>query len=116
MDKKRRCAGLEYTTKSEKIVALKCFNLSHVYVKTSANNAAAKTVIFKMSLLCNYMVASPNFIVEEIDHKFLVSGHSFLPCVQDFGVIEKEKNFHPHIFVRQDWHHVIYQYKKEKCV
>lgn len=46
----------------------------------------------KMAVLCNYIVSSPDFTVTEIHHKFLVSGHSYLPCDQDFGLIEKEKN------------------------
>ena len=29
--------------------------------------------------------------IEEIDHKLLDSGHSFLPNDQDFGLIEKAK-------------------------
>lgn len=67
----------------------------------------------KLSLLCNYITASPNFSVEEIDHKFMVSGHSYLPCDQDFGLIEKEKRFHPHIFVPNDWHAVIKHARKK---
>lgn len=53
----------------------------------------------KISALCNYIVTSSDFTIEEIDHKFLVSGHSFLPCDQDFGLIEKQNKFHPHIYV-----------------
>lgn len=45
----------------------------------------------KIETLCNYIVASSSFTVEEVDHKFLVSGHSYLPCDQDFGLIEKQK-------------------------
>ncbi|XP_074028086.1 uncharacterized protein [Leptinotarsa decemlineata] len=67
----------------------------------------------KMSLLCNYITASRNFTVEEIDHKFLVSGHSYLPSDQDFGLIEKEKKFHPHVFIPQDWHTVIKHARKK---
>lgn len=67
----------------------------------------------KMSLLCNYITASPDFNVDEIDHKFLVSGHSYLPCDQDFGLIEKEKKFHPHIFVPSDWIAVIENARKK---
>lgn len=47
----------------------------------------------KIAVLCNYIVNSPEFTVENIDHKFLVSGHSYQPCHQDFGLIEKKKNF-----------------------
>jgi len=36
----------------------------------------------KMATICNYIVANTSLSVNEIDHKFLVSGHSFLPCDQ----------------------------------
>lgn len=49
----------------------------------------------------------------EIDHKFLVSGHSFLPCDQDFGLIEKQKKHHQNIFVPNDWHSVIKNARKK---
>ncbi|KAF0709773.1 putative sola1-9 ap [Aphis craccivora] len=45
----------------------------------------------KMATLCNFIVANDKYCVNEIDHKFLVSGHSFLPCDQDFGLIKKTK-------------------------
>lgn len=45
----------------------------------------------KMATLCNFIVANDKYSVNEIDHKFLVSGHLYLPCDQDFGLIEKEK-------------------------
>lgn len=38
------------------------------------------------------MTTSPEFKVSKIDHTFLCSGHSYLPCDQDFGLIEKSKN------------------------
>lgn len=67
----------------------------------------------KMSVLCNYIVSSTEFEVEEIDHKFLLSGHSYLPCDQDFGLIEKEKKFHPNIFIPDDWNKVITNARKK---
>jgi hypothetical protein len=34
----------------------------------------------------------PNdYLPTEIHHTFLISGHSYLACDRDFGVIEKEK-------------------------
>lgn len=45
----------------------------------------------KMATICNYIVANTSLSVNEIDHKFLVSGHSLLPCDQDFGLVEKQK-------------------------
>lgn len=44
----------------------------------------------KSSLICPYVVSHPDFTIEEIDHIFLVSGHSYLPCDEDFGLIEKK--------------------------
>lgn len=51
------------------------------------------------------LVQDPQTKIEIIDHKFLVSGHSFLPNDRDFGVIESRKC--SHIFTPQDWIEVI---------
>lgn len=61
----------------------------------------------KLSLLCQFIVSSPDYIVKKIDHKFLVSGHSYLPCDQDFGLVEKKKKLFPNIFIPEDWNNVI---------
>jgi hypothetical protein len=53
------------------------------------------------------MVLDPSFTVALIDHKFLVSGHSYLSCDQDFGVIEKNKVYFREIYVPSDWEQVI---------
>jgi len=66
----------------------------------------------KMAALCNYIVASPSNTVVEIDHKFLVGGHSFLPCDQDFGLVEKQKKFHSEIHLPDDWKSVITSARK----
>ncbi|CAG9827032.1 unnamed protein product [Diabrotica balteata] len=47
----------------------------------------------KMAVLCDFIVSHPDIVVENIDHKFLVSGHSYLVCDQVFGVISKQKVF-----------------------
>lgn len=61
----------------------------------------------KLSLFCQYVVSHPDFTIEEIDHKFLVSGHSYLPCDQDFGLIEKNKKNFKEIYIPQNWLDVI---------
>lgn len=68
----------------------------------------------RMSIICNYMVMNSSYSVDHIDHKFLVSGHSFLPCDQDFGLIEKEKRFYKDIYTPADWGRVILSAKKKK--
>lgn len=66
----------------------------------------------KMSVLCKYIISSNENPVEEIDHKFLVSGHSYLSCDQDFGLIEKQKKIFRDIFIPQDWNKVIESARK----
>ena len=45
-------------------------------------------------------------LYERIDHKFLVSGHSFLQCDRDFALIEKRKRVCKPM-VPADWHSII---------
>ena len=42
-----------------------------------------------MIALCFYLIQGKYF--SELNRKFLVSGHSFLPCDRDFALIEKKK-------------------------
>lgn len=67
----------------------------------------------KMALICNFVVNSNDYLPTEIHHKFLVSGHSYLACDRDFGVIEKEKRYHPEIYVPNDWIKVIESARKK---
>lgn len=57
----------------------------------------------KLAAICNYITGSHNFTLEQIDHKFLVSGHSFLPCDHGLGVIEKQRKYNTEIWVPDDW-------------
>lgn len=66
----------------------------------------------KMALICDFITNSKEFTVTQIDHKFLVSGHSYLPCDQDFGVIEKAKKFHKDIYIPNHWTTVIKSARK----
>lgn len=67
----------------------------------------------KIALLWNYIVQSDKYSVTEVDHKFLVSGHTFLPNDQDFGLVEKNKKFYKEIYVPDDWIKVIQTAKKK---
>lgn len=58
---------------------------------------------FKMVIMMNYVANNDNLKINKIDHKFMVSGHSYLACDQDFGLIEKEKRYHKNIYVPADW-------------
>jgi len=59
-------------------------------------------------------VQSDKFSVNYVNHKFLESGHTFLPNDQDFGLVEKNKRFNKDIFVPADWIKVIASAKKHK--
>lgn len=43
----------------------------------------------KMVAICMYVVTPSVFFLKVINNKFLVSGHSNLPCDRNFGTIEK---------------------------
>lgn len=68
----------------------------------------------KMAVLCQYITTHSDFTVENIDHKFFLSGHSYLACDQDFGLIEKKKKLFKNIFVPDDWDEVIKAARKKK--
>ena len=41
--------------------------------------------------------------IKSVDHRFFVSGHSFMECDQDFALIEKAKRRLTHIFIPEEW-------------
>jgi len=41
--------------------------------------------------------------VDCIDHIFMVSGHSFLPCDEDFGLDEKQKHKTEAVYSLSQW-------------
>ena len=51
--------------------------------------------------MCMHIVAEYSF--KTIDHKFMVSGHSYLPNDRDFGSIEIAWKKTAHIYVPEDW-------------
>lgn len=67
---------------------------------------------FKMAALCAYMVAAEEYAVKTIDHKFLVSGHSYLPNDQDFGLVEKNKKHFQNVHVPSNWMQVVSETRK----
>ena len=58
-----------------------------------------------INIACMWMhiVANPDFSYKLVDHKFMLSGHSYLPNDRDFGSIEKANRKTQHIFVPDDW-------------
>lgn len=62
-----------------------------------------------------HIVASDDFSYEVIDHKFMVSGHSYLPNDRDFGSIETAKRRIQHVFVPADWESLIHNCRKKNA-
>ena len=60
-----------------------------------------------------YIVASSDFSYEVIDHKFMVSGHSYLPNDRDFGSIEIAKRQTQYVYVPADWRSLIFNARKK---
>ncbi|CAG9833612.1 unnamed protein product [Diabrotica balteata] len=65
-------------------------------------------------LFGNYIIQNKISKVQQIDHKFLVSGHPYLACDRYFGIIEKNKKTFNDIYVASDWTRVIRTAKKQK--
>lgn len=67
----------------------------------------------KLALVLLRLVQDKNNSIQIIDHKFMTSGHSFLPNDADFGVIEMKakKNV---LYGPSDWHNIISSAKSKK--
>ena len=50
-----------------------------------------------------YVVSSPDYSYTLINHKFMISGHSYLPNDRDFGSIERANRRTQHMFVPEHW-------------
>ncbi len=87
------------------------------YLRMNRSNASCLTVFSdacggqnrNINVVClwMYIVNSPEFSYTTIDHKFMVSGHSYLPNDRDFGSIEKANRRTPLIFVPEDWYTLV---------
>lgn len=54
--------------------------------------------------------------IETIDHKFLISGHSYMECDQDFGLIEKRKRAVGVVYMPDDWVNLVRQTSKNSML
>ena len=54
-----------------------------------------------------YVVASSEFPYTVVDHKFMLSGHSYLPNDRDFGGLETARRLRSTIFIPEDWYTLV---------
>lgn len=59
-----------------------------------------------------YLTQSGRFDV--VEHKYLVPGHTYLPCDRDFGLIEKKKRQVPFIYVPDHWMELVKKTRVKK--
>ena len=50
-----------------------------------------------------HVVCSPKYSYTTVNHKFMVSGHSYLPNDRDFGSIEKANRKQQHVYIPEEW-------------
>ena len=53
--------------------------------------------------------------VNEINHKFMVSGHSYLPNDRDFGKVENAKKRHENVYTPQQWMKIVEEANRKKA-
>ena len=54
-----------------------------------------------------HIVASDEYPYATVDHKFMVSGHSYLPNDRDFGCVEGARRKQQHLFLPEDWYTLV---------
>lgn len=63
------------------------------------------------SLICLWQQLVREGLFKVIEHKFLVVGHTYLPCDRDFTIIEKYKRHNmKQVYTPEDWYRAV-----EKC-
>lgn len=60
-----------------------------------------------------WMYTVQNTHIETVEHKFLVPGHTFMECDEDFGLIEKTKKSLQYVFMTDDWIHAVAKIHKK---
>jgi hypothetical protein len=77
---------------------------------TGGQNKSCFIIKYWLFVVCNTNI-------QIVDHKFLISGHSFMECNQNFGLIEKAKKTNDRqIFVPQDWETIVAKASKKFIV
>ena len=65
-----------------------------------------------IALLWSYGVTKLG--IKEINHKFMVSGHSYLPNDRDFGKVENAKKRHENVYTPNQWVNIVAEANKKK--
>ena len=86
---------------------LKEMNTTATHLVLYSDSCGGQNRNINILVLLLHIVANPDLTFEVIDHKFMVSGHSYLPNDRDFGNIETARRRCQHLFVPDDWCHLV---------
>ncbi|KAJ4429628.1 hypothetical protein ANN_21829 [Periplaneta americana] len=87
---------------------------SHNHIILYSDACSGQNRNIKMALTLLKLVNDTEMQVEIIDHKFMVSGHSFLPNDADFGLIEKAASKTQYVYGPEDWFNVVKSAKRKE--
>ena len=86
------------------------FSISHrsaIKLVCYSDSCFGQNKIFAMICFWNSLIQ-----FKQIDHKYLVRGHTYLPNDRDFSHIEKLKSS-AHVFIPEQWEYVIASARKK---
>ena len=84
-----------------KYLKLRASDATHLIVFSDACGGQNRNI--NITCFWMYVVSSNDFAYTVVDHKFMISGHSYLPNDRDFGSIENANRRTQHVFVPEDW-------------
>ena len=84
-----------------KYLRLRASEASHLIVFSDACGGQNRNI--NIACLWMYVVSSSDFAYTVVDHKFMISGHSYLTNNRDFGSIEKANRRTQHVFIPGEW-------------
>ena len=84
---------------------------SHLILYSDA--CGGKNCIINLVCLWLHIVASSEYSITKIDHKFMISGYSYLPIDKDFGNVEQAQKRAAHIYIPQDWMELVAQARRK---
>ncbi|PSN41200.1 hypothetical protein C0J52_04184 [Blattella germanica] len=92
---------------------IKCRNIKNRNLVILSDNCPGQNKNWTIAALWHHLVLTNTF--DSIEHKFLLPGHSHLPCDRDFGRIEKCKRLHyQNVYSTEEWCEVIRKSNKKK--
>lgn len=89
---------------------LKCFQhraSSATHLVLYSDSCGGQNRNINLACMWLHVVASDDYSYTTVDHKFMVSGHSYLPNDRDFASIENMKRKTQHIYVPSQWYELV---------